>query len=82
MSAASATHDENDENAWPGNTTGQAFFLTVLRRGQKTNCGILLRGAGMAAARALSLISARSNHNRCATKRLKRISPAEKEICI
>ncbi len=49
---------------------------------QKTNCGILLRGVGAVAARVLSRISARSNHNRCATKRLKRISPAEKEICI
>ena len=43
---------------------------------------MLLRGVGMAAARVLSRISARSNHNRRATKCLKRISPAEKEICI
>ena len=62
--------------------TGPALCPAIPRSGQKTNCGILLRGAGAAAARVLSLISARSNHNRCATKLLKRISPAEKEICI
>ena len=59
-----------------------ASRLRSCRGRQKTNCGMLLRGAGVAAARVLARISARSNHNRCATKLLKRISPAEKEICI
>ncbi|BET12589.1 hypothetical protein [Pandoraea sputorum] len=62
--------------------TSQAFLPDGTATGQKTNCGMLLRGAGAAAARVLSRISARNNHNRCATNRLKRISPAEKEICI